>query len=115
VARSEKWIARSKYNFTNKYRNFRSFKSLTPPLDMLDKTQLISDLSETQWRVNGKHNLATSLNVKESKVALLYNPRFFQFFIIHELHFAMPEDQLITAHYGHFRPPTLTNWTISIF
>jgi hypothetical protein len=57
-------------------------------------------LSEIQWRVNGKYNLATSLNVKESKVALLYDPRLFQFFIIYELHFALPEDQLITLLQG---------------
>jgi hypothetical protein len=91
-----KWID----NFTNKYRKFRSFKSLTLPSDMPDKNALISDLGESQWWVNGESNLATFLNVEESKVALLYDPRFFQFFIIYELHFTMPEDQLITLLQG---------------
>jgi len=91
-----KWID----NFTNKYRKFRSFKPLTLPSDMPDKKDLIFDLSESDWLVNGDANLAAYLHVEESKVALLFDPRFFQFFIIYELHFALPEEQLITLLQG---------------
>jgi hypothetical protein len=91
-----KWLD----NFTNKYRKFRSFKPLSLPADLPHKQLLIDDLNENRFMVNGECNLSSFLNSEQSKVALLYDPRFFQFFIIYELQFALPEEKLISLLMG---------------
>lgn len=86
-----KWLD----NFTDKYRKFRSFKPIKLPTDMPKIDLLLEDFSHSRFKIGGEFNLGDFFKPNESNVELLYDQRFFSFFIVYELAFSMPEELLL--------------------
>jgi hypothetical protein len=88
-----KWLD----NFTDKYRKFRSFKPIKLPTDIPKIDLLLEDFSNSRFKVGGELDLGGFFKPNESNVALLYDQRFFSFFIVYELAFSMPEEILLKS------------------
>ena len=82
-------------NFKDKYRKFRSLKAIKLPSEMPSFDLLVKDLALPSFLVGGQFSLSTFVDCASSRIALLYDPRFFSFFIIYELHFTIPENELL--------------------
>ena len=85
------WLA----NFTNKFRKFRNFKSLKLPVNMPTFDTLVGDLQKKKFQVGNHINLSDFLDVENSKLNVLYDPRFLLFFIVYEFHFEIDESLLL--------------------
>lgn len=86
------WLA----NFTDKYRKFRNYKALRPPTSFPSAELFQQDLASPRFQVEGKHDISSFFDYSQSNVAVLYDSRFFAFFIIYELKFDIPYEELLS-------------------
>ncbi len=87
--------ARWLQQFRQHHRKFVSCKSLLADTDLrVDANLLRADLQQPAFLVGGTHDLSPYLLPDETVYDLVFDPRFFNFVLVYELAFALPEHKL---------------------
>jgi len=85
------WISK----FTHEYHKFKSFKPLHGLINgSTIKELLINDLSSEKYNVGG-HSLVNYILINETTFDVLFDVRFYYFIIVYEMHFNIPESELL--------------------
>ncbi|MBY6185722.1 hypothetical protein KUV89_03585 [Marinobacter hydrocarbonoclasticus] len=81
--------------FRQHHRKFVNYKSLFSDAQVrIDPARLKTDLSLPDFRVGGEHDLSEYLIPEETVYDLVFDPRFFNFVLVYELAFGLPDHKL---------------------
>ncbi|MBY5920200.1 hypothetical protein [Ferrimonas balearica] len=99
--------------FRQHHRKFVNYKSLfSDSTSRVDANLLKPDLQQPAFLVGGEHDLSQYLLPEETVYDLVFDPRFFNFVLVYELAFALPDHklgQILTADQADVRQDDLYN------
>ncbi|MBW3163188.1 hypothetical protein [Ferrimonas balearica] len=99
--------------FRQHHRKFVNNKSLFgEAIQRVDANTLKADLAQPLFHVGGEHDLSEYLIPEETVYDLVFDPRFFNFVLVYELAFALPDHklgQILTADQADVRQDDFYN------
>ncbi|WP_153913184.1 hypothetical protein [Shewanella sp. TC10] len=83
--------------FNKLHRDLSNYKSIYGNQDSKVSNELLKqDLTQQQFLVNGQHDISEYLDLDNTTYELVFDQRFFNFVLVVELHFDIPDVQLET-------------------